>query len=86
MNRGNDPRMSHDFEDIIYVLDNNPNLVEDVDQAEKEVQEFLKEMSLEIMSDSSVYEIIECHLSSSTAEERSGLIIKKLEQIEKLVD
>ena len=86
MNRGDDPRMRHDFEDIIYVLDNNLNLLENVEQAEKEVQAFLKEMSLKILSDSSVNEIIECHLSSSTAEERGDLIIKKLEQIEKLVD
>lgn len=84
MNRGDDPRMSHDFEDIVYVLDNNPNLIEDVSQAEKEVQDFLKEMSIEIQSDSSVNEIIECHLDSMTAEERSELIIEKLELIEKI--
>ena len=83
-NRGNDPRMSHDFEDIIYVLDNNSDFVDDVLQAGKEVQKFLKEMSSDILSDSSVNEIIECHLNPITAEERSKLIIEKLEKIEKL--
>ncbi len=31
--RGNDPRTSHDFEDIIYVIDNNKELLTDVEQA-----------------------------------------------------
>jgi len=84
MNRGDDPRTSHDFEDIIYVFDNNLNLLEDVSRAEKDVQDFLKEMSKEILSDSSVNEIIECHLNSITEEERSELIIEKLEHIEKI--
>jgi predicted nucleotidyltransferase len=84
MNRGNDPRMSHDFEDIMYVLDNNTELLADIKQAEKEVQDFLREMSEEILSDSSVNEIIECHLNSISAEERAELIIKKLELIANL--
>jgi hypothetical protein len=84
MNRGDDPRMSHDFEDIIYVLDNNLNLVEDVSHADKEVRDFLKQMSIEIQSYSSMNEIIECHLNSMTAEERSKRIIEKLESIEKI--
>lgn len=83
-NRGDDPRMSPDFEDIIYVLDNNPDLVDDVLLAGKDVKDFLREMSTEILSDSSVNEIIESHLNSITAKERSELIIEKLEQIEKV--
>lgn len=84
MNRGDDPRLSHDFEDIVYVLDNNLNLLEDVLLAETDVLNFLKEMSKEILADSSVQEIIECHLNSITEKERSQLIIKKLKQIEKM--
>lgn len=79
--RGNDPRMSHDFEDIIYLVDNNLDLVDDVANAQKDVQSFLKEMSNEILSHSSVDEIIECHISPFTAEERRKLIIEKLKQI-----
>lgn len=84
MNRGDDPRLSHDFEDIVYVIDNNLNLLEDVLLAETDVLNFLKEMSKKILSDSSVQEIIECHLNSITDEERSELIIEKLEYIEKM--
>ncbi len=83
-NRGGDPRMSHDFEDIIYIIDNNLNLIDDVVNADKDVQTFLKEMSNEILSHSSLYEIIECHINPFTAVERRDLIIDKLEQIKKL--
>ena len=79
--RGNDPRMSHDFEDIIYIIDNNLNLVDDVINAEEEVQIFLKEMSREILSHSSRNEIIECHINPFTMEERRKIVIDKLEKI-----
>jgi len=82
--RSNDPRMSHDFEDIIYVIDNNLNLVDDVINAENDVQRFLKSMSNEILSHPSRNEIIECHINPYTMKERRKLIIKKLEQIFKI--
>ena len=80
-NRGGDPRTSHDFEDIIYVIDNNIEIVQDIKHTEKDVQEFLKSMSIEILSHSSMNEIIECHLNPYTMEERSKFIISKLEEI-----
>lgn len=80
-NRGSDPRMSHDFEDIVYVIDNNLNLVNDVVEAESNVKRFLKTMSKEILSHSSRDEVIACHINPYTATERKELIISKLEQI-----
>ena len=82
--RGGDPRTSHDFEDIIYVIDNNRSVVDDVSKAEKDVRGFLKLMSKEIRSHPSVNEIIECHINPFTANERRKLIIGKLRQIEDL--
>lgn len=79
--RGRDPRMSHDFEDIIYVIDNNLNVVDDVINADNDVQMFLKGMSEEILSHSSRNEIIECHINPYTMEDRRNLIINKLEQL-----
>lgn len=81
-NRGGDYRMSHDFEDIIYVIDNNLNLVDDIIEADKDVQLFLKEMCNEILSHPSRNEIIECHINPFTANERKELIIEKLKKIE----
>lgn len=79
--RGKDPRMSHDFEDIIYIIDNNLNLVEEVKKAEEKVQLFLKEMSNEILNHTSRNEIIECHINPFTAEERTKLVVNKLEKM-----
>jgi hypothetical protein len=76
--------MSHDFEDIIYVIDNNLNLVDDVINAENGVQRFLKSMSEEILYHPSRNEIIECHINPYTMQDRRKLIIKKLEQILKI--
>jgi predicted nucleotidyltransferase len=83
--RGDDPRMSHDFEDIIYVIDNNLDVVNDVIKAGVEVQKFLKIMAHEILSHSSRNEIIECHLNPFTAEERRELVINKLEKIVNII-
>lgn len=79
--RGNDPRTSHDFEDIIYILDNNKELIEDFHNANNDVQDFLKEMSSEILNHSSRNEIIECHINPFTVDERREIVIKKLNEI-----
>lgn len=79
--RGNDPRMSHDFEDLIYIIDNNIDFAKDVKAASNDVQIFLKKMSEEILTHSSRDEIIECHINPYTAEERRKLVIKKLREI-----
>jgi predicted nucleotidyltransferase len=83
--RGGDPRTSHDFEDIIYVIDNNRSVVDDVSNAQKDVRDFLKSMSKEIRSHPSANEIIECHINPLTANERRKLINGKLKQIVDLV-
>ncbi len=79
--RGSDPRTSHDFEDIIYIIDNNLEVVKDIRQANKDVQEFLKEMGNEILNHPSRNEIIECHINPYTAEERREIVINKLNEI-----
>lgn len=79
--RGNDPRTSHDFEDIIYIIDNNLEVVEDIRNANKDVQNFLKEMSTEILNHNSRNEIIECHINPFSANERREIVITKLNEI-----
>ncbi|MEX2597073.1 MAG: nucleotidyl transferase AbiEii/AbiGii toxin family protein [Salibacteraceae bacterium] len=82
--RGGDPRTSHDFEDIVYVIDNNLKLVDDIVNADTSVRKYLKEMTLEIMSNPSRNEIIECHLNPFTMEGRRQLVVGKLESILKI--
>lgn len=82
--RGGDPRVSHDFEDIIYVIDNSLGFVEDVLHADEKVKAFLKGMASDILSNSNRDEIIECHINPYDTSERRKLIIEKLEAIRNL--
>lgn len=41
--RGNDPRTSTDFEDIVYVLDSRLNIVDEIRSAPSNVRDYLKE-------------------------------------------
>lgn len=81
--RGDDPRTSHDFEDVIYILDNNKEVVEDFHNADNKVQVFLKEMSSEILNHPSRKEIIECHINPFTVDKRRDIVIDKLNEISK---
>src|SRR6056297_1312379 len=82
--RGDDPRMSHDFEDIIFLIDNRYDLPEDIAKADSEVQSFLQEMSDELLSHASLYEIIECQLNPLVAKKRREMIVANLVQIRSL--
>ncbi len=79
--RGSDPRTSHDFEDIIYIVNNNNEVVEDVRNANNDVQDFLKGMSHEVLNHASRNEIIECHINPFTVDERREIVIEKLSEI-----
>lgn len=81
---GSDPRMSHDFEDIIYVLDNNIEVVENIKNSDSVLMSFLKEMASEILQNPSRNEIIECHMNPFTANERITMIIDKLNKIKSI--
>jgi predicted nucleotidyltransferase len=83
-NRGNDPRTSHDFEDIIYLIDNNTELLNEIRKSEQNLKHYLMKMSNEILSHQSLNEIIECHLNPFTVKERSEIVINKLKEINAL--
>ena len=76
--------MSHDFEDIIYIIDNRSDLPTDMAKADFKVQSFLKRMSDDILSHFSVNEIIECHLNPLVAKERREIIVEYLKKIKNL--
>ena len=78
---GNDPRTSHDFEDIIYLFDNNSEIVLEINQADKEVQQYLKEMTKEILDDPYTEENIGCHIYHYFQDERIPVVIEKLNKI-----
>jgi len=76
-----DPRTSHDFEDIIYVLDNRKDIVEQLTKAPADVRPYLKEQLQRILDDSILNEAILGNLSFDTREERYQRIKECLHQI-----
>lgn len=77
----NDPFMSHDFEDIIYVLDNNIEVVENIKNADKKLITFMKELANFILNHPSRNDIITGHINPFTNTERTPLVIEKLQLI-----
>lgn len=60
--RANDPRTSHDFEDIVYIFDNRKSLAEDLIKSPKIVRQYLKGQVEKILSTSLYQEAIIGHL------------------------
>lgn len=80
-NRGSDHRTSHDFEDIIYVLDNRTCIVDDILTADTEVKAFLKEELSLIMSNPYSDEIIRSHIHPLMVDERFPEVLEKINKI-----
>lgn len=76
-----DPYGSHDFEDIIYVLDNNVEVVEIIKGEDQKLIQFMKEMSKEILEHPSRNDIIAGHINPFTNAERTPMVIEKLNHI-----
>ncbi|WP_242085556.1 hypothetical protein [Aestuariivivens sediminis] len=79
--RGTDYRLSHDFEDIIYVLNNRSTIVEEVARDHLEIKQFLKVELIKIYESVLYDEIISCHVPPLIHEERLPIIKEKIEQI-----
>lgn len=69
--------LSSDFEDIVYVLENNNEVVSLIRQASPRVLEYLKQSILEFQNDSDFEEAVKAHLEPNTA----NLQIEKIKQI-----
>ncbi len=79
--RGGDYRLSHDFEDIIYVLDNRTTIVEEIDKDHPEIKQFLKQEFAKIYHSSNFEEIITSHVHPLIYEDRFPIIKSKIETI-----
>jgi len=79
--RGSDPRTSHDFEDIIYVLDNSLNLVKEIIASPDDVKIFLLAEFKQIKDDAGLQEAMLGHLYPETQSERQKIINDKLQEI-----
>ncbi len=79
--RGGDYRTSHDFEDIIYILDNRTTIVSEIEQAHPQIKEFLKKELGKIQKSPFREEILSAHLHPLVLDDRLPVIMEKMEQI-----
>lgn len=77
----NEPRTSHDFEDIVYVLDNRIDLVEQIILANGDVKSFLKNEFTNILNDSFKQEAILGNLYFDNRDSRYEMIMDKLNKM-----
>ncbi len=78
-NRGKkEPRTSHDFEDIVYVIDNRVDIAEQILIAKEDVKLFLKKEFESILNDKAKQEAILGNLFYEIRDERFDMIIQKL--------
>lgn len=80
--RGNgDYRTSHDFEDIIYVIDNRTTIVEEVRVADKRIRDFLKSEFKKILHTAYAEEILSAHLHPLILEKRYPILLAKINDL-----
>ncbi|WP_417363608.1 nucleotidyl transferase AbiEii/AbiGii toxin family protein [Galbibacter sp.] len=77
----NDFYGSHDFEDIIYLLDNRTTIVEEILAADDDVKEYIKTELAGIKKHPQAEEILAMHIHPLIRDERFKMLIGKLEMI-----
>jgi len=78
---GNDLRQSHDFEDIIYILDNCTNILENISESSPSVKEYLKGECQNLLDNPNITEGIEAALPYGSGEEGTDIILELILRI-----
>jgi len=81
---GNDLRQSHDFEDIIYIFDNCPDILENIQNAPDDVKEYLKQECQTLLANNNLTEGIETALPYGSDEESTEIIMELIQSIAKV--
>lgn len=86
-NRGGaDLRRSHDFEDIIYILDNSDNITDAIRaNANIELKHYLKEQCILLINNGNILESIDCMLPIGSEEERVDYMYEKIKEISSIL-
>lgn len=71
---GNDLRQSHDFEDIIYILDNCTSILEDIRNADEDVKNYLKDECESLLDNAGLSEGIGSALPYGSDSDRVEMI------------
>lgn len=77
----NDFYGSHDFEDIIYLIDNRTTIVEEIVAADTNVRKYIKEELTKIKNHPQADEILAMHIHPLIREERFKMLMEKIQII-----
>jgi predicted nucleotidyltransferase len=78
---GNDLRQSHDFEDIIYILDNCSDIVDNISASNQSVKEYLKSECQKLLENPNITEGIETALPYGSGDEGTDIIVELIQNI-----
>lgn len=78
---GNDLRQSHDFEDIIYILDNCPDMLDNISGSNSSVKMYLKKECQNLLVNQNITEGIESALPYGSGEEGMDIILELIQKI-----
>lgn len=79
--RGGDYRTSHDFEDIIYIIDNRTQIVEEILNADSVVKTYIKSELKKVLDSPYAEEYILTQIHPIMAEERLSIVFEKIKNI-----
>lgn len=63
---GGDGRTSHDFEDIVYVLENRQTIWEELHNTSGKIRNYLINEFQQLNNNSNIFEWIDCHVESGS--------------------
>jgi len=78
---GSDLRQSHDFEDIIYILDNCAELLDSISKTNETVKIYLKKECTNLLNNKGLVEGIESSLPFGSEKEATDIIIQRIQKI-----
>jgi predicted nucleotidyltransferase len=76
----NDGRTSHDFEDIVYVLENRESIWEDMDNSDSSVKEYLRSEFQILLKNPNLFEWIDSHVERGSPP-ATYMIMDKLKKV-----
>ncbi len=81
---GNDLRQSHDFEDIIYILNNCIGLIDSISNANSTVKTYLKGEFLNLIQDENLTEGVESALPYGSDSDSTEIILELIKNISEI--
>lgn len=78
---GGDGRLSHDFEDIVFVLENRMSLWDEIKTCDKEVKDYLISEFSTLIKSLHLYEWIDCHVERGNIAPQTPIIIEEIKKL-----